>query len=147
MCTYFRRVTRGGEKGLGEGEEVSSAFFQKLEKSAPFLGKNALIVVICGLTFSFKIQVLKVSRRKNRKFFSVKPFFLVLYMIVYPSALISRKLPCPKKFLVTRLYLARICWRRSTNCFVYGYVFQVINEKTLCRKDFTGNFRDILIWK
>ena len=25
--------------------------------------------------------------------------------------------------------LKRICWRRSTSCFVYGFVFQVISEK------------------
>ena len=32
------------------------------------------------------------------------PFFFVLYMmIVYQSALIPRKLPCPKTLLVTRL--------------------------------------------
>ena len=31
------------------------------------------------------------------------PFFIVLWVNVYQSALIRRKLPCPKIFLVTRL--------------------------------------------
>ena len=37
------------------------------------------------------------------------PFFLVLSMIVYQSALIPRKPPCPKKILVTRLPNAIFC--------------------------------------
>ena len=41
------------------------------------------------------------------------------------------------------LWLARVCWGRSTSCFVYGFVFQVIGEKTLCGKDFTRKLRDI----
>ena len=44
------------------------ALFRKLEKSAQLLEKNALIVVIYGLNFSFKMQVLRVSRRKNQRF-------------------------------------------------------------------------------
>ena len=59
----FRRVTRGGEE-----EEVPPALFQKLEKSALILGKNALIVVIYGLNFSFKMQFLRVSRNKSGDF-------------------------------------------------------------------------------
>ena len=93
----FRRVTREGRG------KVCPALFQELEESTLILGKNALIVVIYGLNFLFKMQFLRVSRRKNRRFFPAGPFFLVLYMIVYQSALIPRKLPCPKKSLVTRL--------------------------------------------
>ena len=37
------------------------------------------------------------------RFFPAGPFFLVLCMIVYQSALIPTKFPCPKKILVTRL--------------------------------------------
>ena len=33
---------------------------------------------------------------------------------------------CPK--------LARICWGRSTGCFIYSFVIQVISEKRLCSK-------------
>ena len=83
--------------------DVSPALFLKLEKSALIFWENALIVVIYVLNFSFKMQFLRVSRRKNRRFFPAETFFLVLYMIAYQSALISRKLPCPKKFLATRL--------------------------------------------
>ena len=53
------RVTRGGRG------EVSPALFRNLEKSALILGKNALITVIYGLNFSFKMQLLRVSGRKN----------------------------------------------------------------------------------
>ena len=53
------RVTRG-ERG-----EVSPALFRNLKKSALILGKNALITVIYGLNFSFKMQLLRVSGRKN----------------------------------------------------------------------------------
>ena len=31
--------------------------------------------------------------------------------------------------------------------FLYSILFQVTNEKVLCSKDFTGNLRDIFIWK
>ena len=37
------------------------------------------------------------------------PFFIVLYMIAYQSALISRKFPCPKNVLVTRMLLGIWC--------------------------------------
>ena len=53
------RVTRG-ERG-----DVSPALFRNLEKIALILGKNALITVIYGLNFSFKMQLLRVSGRKN----------------------------------------------------------------------------------
>ena len=58
----YRRVTGGGEG------EVSPALFQKLEKSALILGKNALIVVIYRLNFSFKMQFLRVYRIKTGDF-------------------------------------------------------------------------------
>ena len=90
---------------MGKGEEVFPALFQKLEKRALILGENALIVVIFGLNYSFKMQFLRVSRRRNQIFFPAAPFFLVLYMIVYQSALIPKKHPCPKNFLVMRLSL------------------------------------------
>ena len=94
-----RRVTKGG-RWWGE---VSPTLFQKLEESTLILGKNVLIVVICRLNFSFKMQFLRVSKRKNWRFYPVGPFFLVFHMVVYQSVLIPSKLPCPKKFLVTPL--------------------------------------------
>ena len=107
--TPNKRVTRGGE--------VPPALFRKLKKSALIFGENTLIVVIYVLSFSFKMQFLRVSRRKNRRFFPVGPFFLVLYMITYQSALISRKLPCPKNFLITGLpivmHLMHVYYRNS----------------------------------
>ena len=73
--------------------------FKNWKKGALILRTNALIVVIYGLEFSFKMQFLRVFRRKNR----TDPFFLVLYMIAYQGALTPQNLPCPKKFLVARL--------------------------------------------
>ena len=34
--------------------------------------------------------------------------------------------------------------RRSTGCFIYNFVIQVISAKTPCSKDFTSNLRDFL---
>ena len=86
---------------MGEG---FPCLFSKIGEKCPnFWKKNALIVVIYGLNFLFKMQFLRASRTKNRRFCSVGPFFLVSLMNVYRSALIPRKPPCPKKFLVTRL--------------------------------------------
>ena len=84
--------------GFEVRNEVSfpQAFFQKLEKIALILSINVLNVVIYRLIFLFKMQFLR--------FFPVgQNFFLLLYMIVYQSALFATKLPCPKTFLVTCL--------------------------------------------
>ena len=64
----YRGVTRGGRG------EVSPALFWKLEKSAPIWRKNALIVVIYGYNFSFKMRFLRVSRGKTRRFFPCGAF-------------------------------------------------------------------------
>ena len=85
---------------LGGGAGRSTLTFIKNWK------KNVLIVVIYGLNFSFTMQFLRVFRINSRRFFPAGPFFLALYMIIYQSDLILKKLPCPKKFLVTRLNLS-----------------------------------------
>ena len=93
----IRRVTRGG------GGRSLLPFFENLKKCPNFFGGNALIEVIYGLNFSFKMQFSRVSKRKTQKFFPAGPFFLGLKMIFYRSDLIPRKLPCPKESLVTRV--------------------------------------------
>ena len=66
------------------GRGVSPVLFQKLERTALIFGKNTLIVVIYGLIFSFEMEFLRVSKRKNWRLFRAGPFFLVLHhMIVY----------------------------------------------------------------
>ena len=55
------------------------------------------------------MKLLRVSRRKNWRFFPAGSFFLVLCMITYQIALISIKLPCLKNFLVTRLMKDNLC--------------------------------------
>ena len=50
------------------------------------------------------MKFLRVSRqKKNGDIFPAGLFFLVLQVNVYRCSLIPRKLPCPKKILVTRL--------------------------------------------
>ena len=93
-----RHVTRGGR-----GRGLPCIFSEFGKKYPNFEKKNTLIAVIYELNFSFKVQFLRVSRRKNRRFIPVGPLFFVLYMIVYQSALIPIKLSCPKKIMVTRL--------------------------------------------
>ena len=58
------------------------------------------------------MKLLRASRQNNRRFFPCGAFFPVLQVKAYWSALIPRKLPCPKKFLVTRLILMhdQILW-------------------------------------
>ena len=66
--------------------EVSPALYWKLEESAP-------ILAIYGLDFSFKIQLLGFSKRKNPKIFPLWHFFCVCFCWnVYQVALIPRKL-------------------------------------------------------
>ena len=97
----IRKQTRN-QRGK-KGEKSLVPFFRKLEKKCPnFWGKYP----DCGhlwLTFLFTVQFLRISRRKNRKFFSAAPFFFVLQMIVYRSALIPKNFLSLKKFLVARL--------------------------------------------
>ena len=62
----------------GDGRQVSPASLRKMVKKRLNFWKNAVISVIYGLSFSFKVQFLKVSRRKKRRFFLAEPFFFVL---------------------------------------------------------------------
>ena len=45
-------------------------------------GNKAKCLSLNGLNFSFKMQFLRVLRRKSQKFFPVGPFFLVLQKII-----------------------------------------------------------------
>ena len=68
--------------------EVSPTLIRKLEKSVLILGKNALIAVIYGLNFSFKLQFLRVSRRKKPEIFLCGAFlFRVIddYLLKCPN--------------------------------------------------------------
>ena len=90
ITDIIRRVTRGEEEG-----EVSRAFFQKLEKSTLILGKNALIVLIYGLNFSFKMPFSRVSRNEIGDFsLGAKSLSRVVhdYLSKYPN---SKKTPLP----------------------------------------------------
>ena len=54
-------------------------FFYNWKNVPQFLGKNCQIVANYELNFSFKMLFLRVSRRKNPRFFPVGPFFCVVY--------------------------------------------------------------------
>ena len=83
--SYLRMLTKlpQARSQRGGRGEISPALFQKLEKSALILGKNALIIVIYGLNLSFKMQFLRVFRRKIRICFPTETFFLMLYMRLF----------------------------------------------------------------
>ena len=68
ICSIRRRVTIGGRG------EVSSALLQKLEKSDLICGKKCPDGGHLWVKFSFKMQFLRVSRRKNRRFFPYGAF-------------------------------------------------------------------------
>ena len=52
--------------------------FRKLEKISLIFRKNSLIVAIYELNFSFEIQLLRVFRRKNQRFYLTEPLFFLL---------------------------------------------------------------------
>ena len=81
MLEKLSSYNTAGAQLEGEGGKVYPALFQKLKKSALILRKNVLIVVIYKLNFSFKMQSLRVSRRKNRRFMPVGSFFLVFIKV------------------------------------------------------------------
>ena len=86
------------------------------------------------------MQFLRVFRRKSRRFIPAELFFLVLYIISYQSALILKKLPCRKKFRVTRretqMFSCKF-YEISKNTFFYRtplqdcfWIFQQITVNT-----------------
>ena len=60
-------ITKDAQLEGGKGE-VSSSLSLKLEESALILGKSVLILIIYRSNFSFKMQFLSFSWRKNPKF-------------------------------------------------------------------------------
>ena len=110
----FRRITRGGRG------EVSPAFSQKLGKSAlilekmPWLWPSWVKFFKNHLKYSFK----SFQEKKTQFFFLRGLSFMCCWRNVYRSDLITIKLPCPEKFLVTRLMFCIIDWHGNQNYFV-----------------------------
>ena len=112
-----RRVTRG--RG---GGEVSPALFQKLGKSALICGKKCPECGHLWVKFSFKMQFLRVSRRKIRIFFPCGAFLSSVIGEFYRSALISRKLPALKN-----------SWLRAWKLFIKFHIENIkVKLKQLC---------------
>ena len=70
--TKFRDAASGGR-----GMRSPPSFFKKIEKKCPDFGKNALIVFISGLNFSFKMLFQEYQEEKTPKFIFARPFFYV----------------------------------------------------------------------
>ena len=81
------------------------------------------------------MQSLIVPGRKSQEFFPKAPFFFVLYMIAYQSALIPRKFLCPKKFLVTRLgWLLLLISFALVNIYLYMEQKQLLSHTKIKKK-------------
>ena len=78
-------------------KQVSPALFGKLEKSALIWRKNALIVVICGYNFSFRMKILRVSRGKTHRFFTCGAFLSRVVGECLSKCSNSKKIPLPYK--------------------------------------------------
>ena len=105
-----------------------------------FLWSVTVLTVIISLNFN--------KTKQNKLFYSHCSFTKTLCQI-NQEILTASKNNCnsSKAFELICPYLATIYWRRSTGCFIYSFVIQVISEKTLCSKDFTSTFTDIFTWK
>ena len=96
LAWQYRRVTRGGR-----GREVSPALFHKLEKSALICGKKCpdcchqWVKFSFKMQFSSKMQFLRVSRRKKRRFFTGGAFLSCVLGECLSKCPISKKTPLP----------------------------------------------------
>ena len=102
---------------MGGGRRPPLPYFGNWKEVPQFLGKNVLTGVIYGLNFPFKAPFLRVSWR----IFPAWPFFFLLQMIVYRSALIPRKLPCLKNSWL------RACFR-GLQLLVFSSTFNNISQ-------------------
>ena len=73
-----RQVTRKGEGSEDSHSAPAPTLFRKLEKISLIFRKKSLIVAIYELNVSFEMQLLRVSRRKNQRFYPTGPLFFVL---------------------------------------------------------------------
>ena len=82
-----------------------------------------------------KMQFLIVSRRKSQEFFPTAPFFFVVYMIAYQTALIPRKLLCTKEFLITHLgWLLLLISFALVNIYLYMEQKQLSSHTKIKKK-------------
>ena len=104
FCKFLNdEVETGAQLGGGRGRGLPRPFL-KIEKSVLILEKKVLVVVHSWVECSVQNVALRVSRRKTPKVLPCVAFFLCFWRKVYRSALIPQNLPCPKKFLVARLW-------------------------------------------
>ena len=123
LSYYYKSVTRG-RRGRG-----LSCTFLKIGRSALILRKSVLILVIFGLNFSIKMRKLKFlsfSRGKSSEYFLFDLTFLSFWWNVCQSAIIQRKLPCPDKFLIMRLYYDDLSVDCSTKESIHRFFSRAI---------------------
>ena len=75
-----------------KGEDLLSSF-SKIGKKCPNFAKKCPSYINYVLNFSFKILFLRISKRKNPKFFPTRPFFLMLLMKYLSKCPNSKKIP------------------------------------------------------
>ena len=106
----FKKYTLGfTNQGHNKGRKRRDFFwyFLQIGKSDLDLGKkSALIEIICGLNFSFKMLLLEFQEEKLQVF-PAWLFVNVLQMKCLQTALIPRNLPYPVKVLVVPLVMMR----------------------------------------
>ena len=98
FSNFTGKHTRVTGRGTGS---VYLALFKKLLKRYPDCGQLWVKSLIYNAIF-------ESFQEKSWRLFLAGSFFLALYMIIYQSALIPKKIPTPKKFLAT--CLKHLCW-------------------------------------
>ena len=92
---FYRHATRG------QREKNSLPFFENQKKCTDFGKKKGPDSIILSLNLPFKMKFWEYLGEKTPL---RSLFFFNFWQNVYWSALISRNLPCPEKFLVARLF-------------------------------------------
>ena len=97
-------VFKTGAQLVGGGVGALPLLFLENWKMCPNLGeKIPWLSLSMGKISHLKENFWQFPVEKIRNFFPAGLFLFVLQVNVYQSALIPRRLPCPKKFLVMRL--------------------------------------------
>ena len=104
---FIMRLTRGGE-----GKDFSKCF-SKLEKSILIFGKNVLIGHLWVKFFIYS-AILKSFWEIKLEIFPCGAFLIWVVDNCLSKDPNSRKLPCPKEFLVMRLF---ILFKSNSNWF------------------------------
>ena len=125
----------------------SSSFleFSWKKVKCSFQSVAVLIVVIslyCNETIKFDCFFTMLLRKTLKNQFSrtqkgSKILYKINQQILNPA---KNNRDNSKALQLVCSWLARICWRLFTSCFIYGFAIQVTSEKTLCSKAIKKRF-------